>query len=149
MVRRIATGIAAASVLALSVMGTAMAGGAANVTVTITIINAGDVETFTTDGGVLCPSGTASNFFELFGGSGQSRAGSFHGYKVLTCDDNSGTFNITYDASTVFGAPTDNGGWHIYAGTGAYAGISGGGNLVGTYNDDGIVDSYTGRVQLN
>jgi len=130
-------------------VGTVSAAGAVPTVITVDNNDTLGTGTFWTTGGALCPSGTASNFFENFGGSGHSRAGTFHGYKVLTCDDNSGTFSITYDASTVFGSPTDQGGWHLYDGTGAYAGYSGGGNLVGTYYSDGIVDSYTGRVSTN
>jgi hypothetical protein len=141
--RRAVAAAAAALFICASLLGTVSAG-AAGVTITVTDING--VETFTTGGGVLCPSGSSQNFFQKFGGSGNSAAGTFHGYKVLTCADGSGTFNITYDASTVFGSPTDHGGWHLYDGTGQYAGYSGGGHLVGTYTDTGIIDLYTGRV---
>jgi hypothetical protein len=136
---------AAALVLALSAVGPVFAGGAGDVEITLTGI--GGVETFTTTGGVLCASGTSENFFGHFGGSFASHAGSFHGFKTLTCDGSGDTFNITYDAGTVFGAPQDQGGWHLFGGTGAYAGCTGGGNVVGIYIENGIVDHYTGRVR--
>ena len=147
MVARLVATAVAACVLAVGAVGTVFAAGARDVTITVTGIDG--VETFTTSGGVLCDAGTSENVFEKFGGSGNSRAGSFHGYKVLTCDDGSGTFTITYDAASVFGSPTDQGGWHLVGGTGPYSGYSGGGHLVGTYLPNGIIDSYTGRVSTN
>ena len=135
-----------ACLLALTVVGTVFAKSAGSVEIVVDVPNAG-ASTFTASGGVLCTSGTAENFFEMFGGAGPSRAGTFHGYKTLTCTSGgSGTFNITYDAAVVFGAPQDQGGWRLYAGTGDYAGCTGGGNLVGYYYDGGIEDHYTGWV---
>jgi hypothetical protein len=142
--------IVRASLVAFSlmiVMAAPVSAGADTVTITLTGVNG--VETFTTDGGGgLCTWGTSENFSEKFGGSFASRAGSFHGYKELTCGDGSGSFRITYDAATVFGSPQDQGGWHFIDGTDAYEGVKGGGNLVGTYIPDGIIDVYTGRVTL-
>ena len=51
------------------------------------------------------------------------------------------------NAATTFGSPTDQGGWYVISGTGDYTGLSGGGNLVGTYVSNGIIDVYTGVVQ--
>jgi hypothetical protein len=147
MVARLVATAVAACVLAVGAVGTVFAAGARDVTITVTSING--VETFTTSGGVLCDRGTSENVFEKFGGSGSSRAGSFHGYKILTCENGRDTFTITYDAATVFGSPTDQGGWHLVGGTGTYAGYSGGGRLVGTYVPGGIIDSYLGRVSTN
>ena len=145
MFSRVAAMMVAAFVLALTMAGTVFAAGATNVEIVLTGING--VETFTTSGGVFCPSGTSENTFERAGGSGNSRAGSFHGYKTLTCAGSGDQFVITYDAATVFDSPQDQGGWHLVSGTGPYASCSGGGNLVGIYIQDGIVDHYTGRVR--
>jgi hypothetical protein len=118
--------------------------------VTIQVTQVGDTQTFTTSGGALCPGGTAETTFEKFGGSFiAGAAGSFHGYTTLTCSDGSGSFRITFDAATVFGSPQDQGGWHVIDGTDDYAGMTGGGNLVGTYIPNGIIDLYTGRVSLH
>jgi hypothetical protein len=130
--------------LALTVAGAVFAKSTISVEIVVDVPNAG-LSTFTA--GALCTSGTAENFFENFGGAGPSRAGTFHGYKTLTCTvGGSGTFNITYDAAVVFGAPQDQGGWRLYGGTGDFAGCTGGGNLVGYYYDGGIEDHYTGNV---
>jgi hypothetical protein len=144
MFSRVVAPLAAAFVFAIALAGTALAAGAQSVEIVITGING--VETFTTTGGVLCASGTSVDTFERFGGSGNSRAGSFHGYKTLTCDGSGEQFRITYDAATVFGAAQDQGGWHFLDGTGPYASCSGGGNLVGIYIPNGIVDHYTGQL---
>jgi hypothetical protein len=143
---RILIRVALAGLLSVLVAAPAAAAGATNTTIEITGI--AGVETFTTTGGLLCPDGTSENFFENFGGSPFSHAGTFHGYKTLTCNDGSGTFSITYDAGTVWGSPQDQGGWKVIGGTDDYASLQGGGNLVGTYTDDGIIDLYTGRVSL-
>jgi hypothetical protein len=135
--------LAAGAILALLAINPVAAAGATRVSITL---NSFATETFTTTGGALCPSGTATTDFDKFGGSGNSRAGSFHLSKVLVCDDGSGTFTINVDAATVFGSPTDQGGWSVAGGTGAYATLHGGGNLVGTYVDEGIIDLYTGSV---
>ncbi|HVA87737.1 MAG TPA: hypothetical protein VNF73_15640 [Candidatus Saccharimonadales bacterium] len=122
--------------------GPVQASGATPSTIRIEVV--GSTETFSTTGGTLCPSGTAVSFnFHFAGGN---RAGSFHLDKTLTCDDGSGSFTIHVDAATVFGSPTDQGGWSVAGGTGAYASLAGGGNLVGTYTEAGINDLYTGRV---
>ena len=70
-------------------------------------------------------------------------AGSFHLTKTLDCTDGSGTFTIVINAATVFGSPTDQGGWAVLSGSGAYATLRGGGSLVGTYVPDGIMSTYT------
>jgi hypothetical protein len=103
--------------------------------------------TFTATGSVICDSGTATTDFDHFGGSGHSRAGPFHLTKTLVCADGSGTFTIVVNAATVFGSPGDQGGWAVLSGTGDYAGLNGGGRLVGTYVPDGIIDQYTGVLR--
>lgn len=143
---RIVIRVALAALLSVLVAAPVAAAGATPTTIELTGING--VETFTTTGGLLCPDGTSENTFEKFGGSFASRAGTFHGYKTLTCTDGTGTFSITYDAATVSGSPQDQGGWKVIGGTGDYAGLRGGGNLVGTYIENGIIDLYTGRVSL-
>ena len=103
-------------------------------------------EDFTTTGGVLCPSGTAETgpiFAAGFGRMGLGN-GTFHLIKTLTCEDGSGTFQIKVNAGQT---PTGTiGGFSVVGGTGAYAGLSGGGSLVGTGTDVGINDLYTGRL---
>ena len=134
---------AVAGLLLLAVPGAAVAGN--NTVITINSVSSG--ETFTATGGVVCPDGTATTDFKKFGGSGQSRAGSFHLTKTLDCADGSGSFTIVVNAATVFGSPTDQGGWAVLSGTDDYATLSGGGRLVGTYVPDGIIDSYSGSLR--
>lgn len=132
--------------LAAGLVGTVSAASAVAVTITITGLETG--ETFETTGGILCPDGWAETTFEKFGGSFAGAAGSFHGYKTLYCNDDSGSFRITFDAATKFGSPQDQGGWQVMDGTGDYLGLRGGGNLVGTYIEGGIIDLFTGRVTI-
>ena len=135
--------IAATAIALLLVVGQTAALGAERTTITITVVN--EVETFTATGSILCPSGTATTDFHHFGGGGA--AGSFHLTKTLVCADGSGSFTIGVNAATVFGWPTDQGGWFVVGGTGDYENLRGGGNLVGTYIPNGIIDVYTGVVQ--
>ena len=129
-----------AGALLFLVVGVGTAAAATKVTITLTGTASG--ETFTSTGGVLCASGVATTDFHKQGGSW--RAGTFHLTKTLECPD--GTLTINVDAATVFGSPTDQGGWSVVGGTGAYAGVRGGGSLVGTYIPDGIIDLYTGNL---
>jgi hypothetical protein len=139
--RRI-TSLAIGGALLVLTAAPVQATGAVATTISIHIV--GSTETFTTTGGALCPSGSSASSGFRFAGGG--RAGTFHLDKTLTCDDGSGTFTISVNAATANGSPTDQGGWSVTGGTGAYASLSGGGNLVGTYFDGGIDDLYTGRV---
>jgi hypothetical protein len=134
--------VAAAVVLLVIVAPAALA---ASGSTTITL-NSFASETFTATGGVVCPSGTATTDFHKFGGG--PVAGSFHLTKTLVCTDGSGSFTIVVNAATVFGSPGDQGGWAVLSGTGAYATLHGGGNVVGTYVPDGIIDVYTGSLGL-
>jgi hypothetical protein len=132
-----------AGLLLLAVPGGVVAGN--NTVITLSSLSSG--ETFTATGGVVCPAGTATTDFKKFGGSDNSRAGSFHLTKTLDCTDGSGTFTIVVNAATVFGSPGDQGGWAVLGGTDGYATLSGGGRLVGTYVPDGIIDRYTGSLR--
>ena len=134
---------AVAGLLLLAGPGGALAGN--NTVITLSSLSSG--ETFTATGGVICPEGTATTDFKKFGGSGQSRAGSFHLTKTLDCTDGSGSFTIVVNAATVFDSPGDQGGWAVLSGTDDYATLRGGGRLVGTYVPDGIIDTYTGSLQ--
>jgi len=133
-------GSASAAVLLL-VVTVLPAAAADRVSITIDVNVTTGTELFTADG-PFCASGSATSGNFFFGGGG--RAGTFHLQKVLTCDDGSGTLTINVDAATANGSDHDQGGWSVASGTGDYAGVSGGGNLVGNYYEDGIVDHYTG-----
>jgi hypothetical protein len=122
---------------------------------TITIIapfDPGSVETFTADSDVVCDSGIAVTDQIYFAGGGSKGRGVFtsHLVKTLTCNDNSGTFELLVDAA---GSPTSGGtvgGFAAGHGTGAYVGLHGGGSLVGISFPDGsgLTEVYTGRLQI-
>jgi hypothetical protein len=133
----------AAAVILLAIVAPTTLAASGSTTVTL---NSFATETFTATGGVVCPSGTATTDFHKFGGG--PVAGSFHLTKTLVCTDGSGSFTIVVNAATVFGSPDDQGGWAVLSGTGAYATLHGGGNVVGTYVADGIIDVYTGSLGL-
>ena len=110
-------------------------------------------ETFAADHPLLCPSGDAETSVERTAGN-FAAAGTFHITKLMTCDDGSGTFVIRVDAAANFvvGAGTT-GGWSVVpgSGTGDYAGLKGGGNIVGINSDTppvDLVDHYFGSLRI-
>ena len=111
------------------------------------------VETFTTDSPLLCASGVAITDFERAAGF-MGPAGSFHLTKTLICDDGSGMFTIRVDAATNFVAGDGTtGGWSVVpgSGSGAYAGLKGGGSIVGSNSDQApvdLIDHYYGSLRL-
>lgn len=109
-------------------------------------------ETFTATGGVVCAAGSAVSDpqFGTFGGAQNRGVFTFHVVKTLTCDDGSGTFKLLVNVSTSPNSPGTVGGFAAGDGTGDYAGLHGGGQLVGTAYPDGtgITDVYTGRLHI-
>ena len=142
--RTIVFRLAATLVLAFG-FGAAPVQAASTVSIDIVVNAITGVQTVTATA-PFCPSGTAVNSDFKFAGGG--RAGTFHLTKILTCDDGSGSLTIRVDAATANGSPHDQGGWSVISGTGAYAGASGGGNLIGDYTPTGIIDHYTGVLQI-
>ena len=135
----------------LALLVAPMASAAAPPTTVITIDVVFDVaETFTATGGVICDSGTAVTdpvFVAGFGRMGRG-VGTFHLVKTLTCDDGSGTFKLLVDAAAAPSSPGTLGGFAVGRGTGDYTGLRGGGSLVGTATDGGIIDVYTGNLRI-
>jgi len=133
----------------LALLVAPVASAAAPPTTVLTIDIVFDVsEEFTATGGVICETGTAVTdpvFAAGFGRMGRGAA-TFHLIKTLTCDDGSGTFQIRVNAGASPNATGTVGGFSVVAGTGDYAGLRGGGHLVGTFTDDGIVDVYQGML---
>ena len=130
-------------VASLLVLALAPAASAASSPVEIDIhIDFATGETFTASG--FCDAGEAVSY--NFKQAGRGRATTFHLFKDLICDDGSGILTIRIDASSVFGFGGTIGGWNVVGGTDAYAGLRGGGSIVGTGFDGGIDDHYTGRL---
>jgi len=106
--------------------------------------------TFTAAGGVVCPSGTSPGTSDI---SLHGDVLTFDVAKTFTCDDGSGTFDIHIRANFQFCDPTDEGVWKVTGGTGAYAHLKGGGQLVGVYfpgdgcSAEGILDHYVGTMK--
>jgi hypothetical protein len=132
------------SLLAASLLVLALAPGASAASSPVTIdlhVDFENGETFTASG--FCESGEAVsyNFMQV----GRGRATTFHLFKDLICDDGSGVLTIRVEASAVFGFEGTIGGWNVVGGTDDYAGVSGGGSIVGIGFDGGLDDHYTGR----
>jgi hypothetical protein len=135
---RITRSLVATALLAL--LTAAPASAATNVTIDIHV-DFEEGETFTASG--ICPSGEAFSYGHHVVGNG--RATVFHLYKDLVCENGS-TITIRLHASAVFGMAGTIGGWTVVSGTGDYAGIRGGGQVVGIAFDGGIDDHYTGKL---
>jgi hypothetical protein len=122
---------------------------AAPTTIDIDVTFGVTLEPFTTDGGVLCPSGDAITHNVSIVGGGRQGKGTitFHLVKTMYCDDGA-TFELLVDAVKT---PTGTrGGFAVGQGTGSLAGVHGGGSLVGTdiSGGAGIHDHYRGRVTI-
>ena len=132
-----------------SALGVASALAAPPQAATFSVIEQFDPESgeFTSDGSILCASGTTSN--EFFPSGFQSNTGIvFHDRKTITCDDGSGTFTLLVEARTGFNVGDDGtvGRWVVLSGTGDYVGLHGQGTLTGTYFPNGLSEVYEGRL---
>jgi hypothetical protein len=126
------------------------AGPAVESIITIEVLFDGP-ETFTTEGGVVCPSGTSeTTLFATLGGSKNLGRSTFHLVKTLTCDGGGGTFKLLVNVVQNPEGTGTTGGFAINKGTGTMAGIRGGGEVVGTYYPDrsGITGVYTGHITI-
>ena len=103
---------------------------------------------FTSDGTVVCASGTTSN--NTFGSGFQSDRGViFHVRKTITCDDGSGTFILQLQARLGFNAGDMTfGPWVVLSGTGEYTNLNGRGTVTGTQTAGGVTDLYVGWLAL-
>jgi hypothetical protein len=108
--------------------------------------------TFQASGGGLCPSGTTALLSQET--TELRNMFTFELDKVFTCADGSGTFVVHILARWSPCDPADRGTWSVVSGTGAYANLSGHGQLVGTYYPGpcdeavGIVDAMRGMIAV-
>jgi hypothetical protein len=139
----------AAALLAVGALisaGTAAATPPQGVTLTVdTIFVPGSVDKFTSTGGVVCASGEVTTPWGLFAG------GQTHGQllvaKHFTCDD--GAFDALLRVSLDFATGETEGTWSIVSGTGAYKRLHGGGDITGDPTETGILDEYSGNLNVN
>lgn len=135
------------AILALGLMipatAAARSGGAVTITLDANFLTDGS-ETFTATG-AFCASGTATTDDLRIVGNGFHGL-SFHVVKTFTCAHGTDSITMEVDAATHQGSGGDQGGWSVTSGTGAYAGATGGGVIAGVYDDSGVIDVYTGRI---
>jgi len=135
--------------LLLAMTATVSAAGAPEVLTIVIDFETG--ETFTSQvGDLLCATGPAVSTQDHFGGN-FNQVGTFHLTKELDCG-NGDTLTIRVNAVGKFAQTggNTNGGWSVVGGTGAYAGYSGGGNIVGIAGDNDpvdLTDHYYGTIQ--
>ena len=140
---RLAISAATAAVLLLSAAVLPAAAGTRQ-TITITALTSFDSDSnpFTSTGlGAACADGAVANgpvHFEF-----QRGTNVFAGYKVFTCDEDTG-FVLRLNAR--FGGWGSVGTWAVVDAWGDVAGISGAGSIVGTALDGGITDNYSGTI---
>ena len=119
-------------------------------TQTFTVVEQFEPESgvFTSDGSVVCPSGTTSN--NTFGSGFQSDRGViFHVRKTITCDDGTGTFILQLQARLGFNVGDMTfGPWVVLSGTGRYENLHGAGTVTGTQTEGGVSDTYVGWLAL-
>ncbi len=98
--------------------------------------------------GPVCPSGTNATLLDQV----VSRSGKQIQILVVhefTCDDGSGSFQLSLQVHLVFQPFSDTFTWTVLSGTGAYEKLHGTGTGSGVPTDTGIVDSYTGAVHVD
>jgi hypothetical protein len=140
--------------LLVAILATALGGipavAAPPQTTTFTVVEQFEPESgvFTSDGSVVCASGTTSN--DTFGSGFQSNRGViFHVRKTITCDDGSGTFVLQLQARAGFNVGDMTfGPWVVLSGTGDYANLQGRGTVTGTALAGGVSDLYVGWLAL-
>lgn len=127
-------------------IGTVPAIAATPQTTTFAVVESFETGTgvFTSNGSVLCASGTTTNVF--LGTGGQSDRGLIlHDLKTITCDDGSGSFTLLINGRTGFNVGEGTfAQWVVVSGTGDYANLHGRGTETGTYTDDGLSEIYVG-----
>ena len=136
--------LATAIAVAIGAVPAAGAGQPQNVTFTVDEQFDPPSGVFTSDGSVVCPTGTTSNL--TFGSGFQSNRGViFHVRKTITCDDGSGTFTLQLQARAGFNVGDQTfGPWVVLNGTGDYVGLTGRGTVTGTQSPGAVSDVYVG-----
>jgi hypothetical protein len=136
--------LATAIAVAIGAVPAAVAGPPQNVTFTVEEQFDPPSGVFTSDGSVVCPTGTTSNL--TFGSGFQSDRGViFHVRKTITCDDGSGSFTLQLQARAGFNVGDQTfGPWVVLSGTGDYAGLRGRGTVTGTQSPGAVSDVYVG-----
>jgi hypothetical protein len=91
--------------------------------------------------------GTAESDAWITGG-GRTGGGTlvFHVGKLFTCAGGDDTLLVELHAASNRPHGGTTGGWTVVEGTGAYAGASGGGSIVGVFTETGITDQYEGTI---
>jgi hypothetical protein len=133
---------------ALIAAGTAGATPPQAVTLTVdTIFVPGSVDEFTSTGGVVCASGEVTTPWGLFVGGQNGTHGQLLVAKHFVCAD--GTFDATLRVRLDFATGETEGTWSIVSGTGAYRRLHGGGDISGGPTETGILDEYSGKLNVN
>ena len=140
--RTFALATAVAAILVLVAAMPAAASDRQAITITaITDFNSNSNPFTSTGLGAACADGAVANgpvHFEF-----QRGTNVYAGYKVFTCDENTG-FVLRLNAR--FGSWGSVGTWAVVDAWGDVAGMSGAGPIVGTPVDNGITDNYSGTI---
>ena len=136
------------AVAALVAAGTAGATPPQPVTIAVdTIFVTGNVDKFTSTGGVVCASGEVTTPWILFAGGQSGTHGQLLVAKHFVCPD--GTFDAHLRVRLDFETGETEGTWSIVGGDGAYKRLHGGGRIVGDPTETGILDQYGGKLSVN
>lgn len=136
-------------------LGTASAIASPQQTATFAVVGEFDSPgAFTSDGSVVCASGSTSD--EFFPSGFQSDRGIvLHDRKTISCDDGSGTFTLLLQGRTGFNVGEGTSGqWVVLSGTGDYVNLHGRGTFAGLYTPigasepTGISEIYVGWLAL-
>ena len=144
-----------AGALTISVAWPVAAGAPEGVTIVsdVTFVEGGpNVGSFTTSGdaadsGAICPAGSFEDTGIRFAG-GQARTGvvQLQVFKVFTCDDDSGTFDVKMQIQANFDTGIETFTWVVTGGSGDYSSLHGEGSGSTVPRPGGNTNTYVGMV---
>jgi hypothetical protein len=144
-----------AGALTISVAWPVAAGAPQAVTIVsdVTFVEGGpNIGSFTTSGdaadeGTICPAGSFEDAGIRFAG-GQARTGvvQLQVYKVFTCDDDSGTFDVKMQIQANFATGIETFTWVVTGGSGDYSSLHGEGSGSTVPRAGGNTNTYVGML---
>ena len=144
-----------AGALVISVAWPVAAGAPEAVTIVsdVTFVEGGpNIGSFTTSGdaadsGAICPAGSFEDTSIRFAG-GQARTGivQLQVFKIFTCDDGSGTFDVKMQIQANFDTGIETFTWVVTGGSGDYASLHGAGSGSTVPRPGGNTNTYVGML---
>ena len=135
-----------------AILTTAAVAASGGTSVNVILTLSGGTESFTATGLPDCATGTAVDL--TASGKTNGKTSRFTGTRDFVCDSGSANFDLHFDTRTTACVPTYSGTWSVVTATGGLAGMTGKGDISGTFTGDPascpgepIIESYSGTVK--